>query len=99
MSQATFNQRSVARRRRRPVPLPLRACTALGTLVAVAALVFSAASAHPSPSIRLDAGPGTTISILNSREGLAVLAAGNMRPGDTEAGSGPIPDTCGRGTG
>src|SRR4051812_8789177 len=93
MSQATFNQRSVARRRRRTVPLPLRACTALGTLVAVAALVFSAANGRPSPSIQLDAGPGSTISILNSREGLAVLAAGNMRPGDTETGSVTITNT------
>jgi hypothetical protein len=61
--------------------------------VAVAALLFSAANAHPSPSIQLEAGPGTTISILNSREGLAVLAAGNMRPGDTETGSVTITNT------
>jgi spore coat-associated protein N len=93
MSQATFDQESVRRQRRRSVPLPLRACTALGTLVAVAALVFTAANARPAPSIQLAAGPGTTISILNSREGLAVLAAGNLRPGDTTTGSVTITNT------
>ena len=93
MTQIIINEKRFSRQRRRAVPLPLRLVTGLGTLAAAAALVFSAATARPAPSIELAAGPGSTISILNSREGLAVLSAGNMRPGDTATGSVTITNT------
>jgi spore coat-associated protein N len=62
---------------------------ALGALAALAAAVgiavgsgasFTATSANPSNTFA--AG---TLSILNSREGLSVLTASNMRPGDPAA--------------
>jgi spore coat-associated protein N len=87
MSQATLHERRYVWQRPRSVPLPLRLFTGLSTLAVVAALIFSAAGARSEPSIQLAAGPGTTISILNSKEGLAILSARNMRPGDTATGS------------
>ncbi|MEO8290797.1 MAG: PASTA domain-containing protein [Gaiellaceae bacterium] len=92
MSQATLNNRRNSWRRH-SVPLPLRIFTGLATAAVAAAIVFSAATARTAPSIQLVAGPGTTISILNSKEGLAVLSAGGMRPGDSASGSVTITNT------
>jgi hypothetical protein len=67
---------------------PLRALGALSALVAAVAVAvgssasFTASSANPSNTFA--AG---TLSILNSNEGLAVLTASNMKPGDSATGT------------
>lgn len=67
---------------------PLRALGALSALVAAVAVAvgssasFTATSANPSNTFA--AG---TLSILNSKEGLAVLTASNMKPGDSATGT------------
>jgi hypothetical protein len=67
---------------------PGRALIALAALLAAAAAAvgsgasFTASSANPSNTFA--AG---TLSILNSKEGLAVLTANNMRPGDSASGT------------
>jgi len=67
---------------------PLRALGALGALVAAVAVAvgssasFTASSANPSNTFA--AG---TLSILNSKEGLAVLTASDMKPGDSATGT------------
>src|SRR5919199_902688 len=67
---------------------PLRALGALGALIAAVAVAvgssasFTASSANPSNTFA--AG---TLSILNSKEGLAVLTASNMKPGDSATGT------------
>lgn len=73
---------------------PLRALGALSALVAAVAVAvgssasFTASSANPSNTFA--AG---TLSILNSREGLAVLTASNMKPGDSATGLVDIENT------
>ena len=67
---------------------PLRALGALGALIAAVAVAvgssasFTASSANPSNTFA--AG---TLSILNSKEGLAVLTASGMKPGDSATGT------------
>ena len=67
---------------------PLRALGALSALIAAVAVAvgssasFTASSANPSNTFA--AG---TLSILNSKEGLAVLTASNMKPGDSATGT------------
>jgi spore coat-associated protein N len=67
---------------------PLRALGALGALIAAVAVAvgssasFTASSANPSNTFA--AG---TLSILNSKEGLAVLTASDMKPGDSATGT------------
>jgi hypothetical protein len=67
---------------------PLRTLGALTALIAAVAVAvgssasFTATSANPSNTFA--AG---TLSILNSKEGLAVLTASNMRPGDSATGT------------
>jgi spore coat-associated protein N len=67
---------------------PLRALGALSALVAAVAVAvgssasFTASSANPSNTFA--AG---TLTILNSKEGLAVLTASNMKPGDSATGT------------
>ena len=67
---------------------PLRALGALSALIAAVAVAvgssasFTATSANPSNTFA--AG---TLSILNSQEGLAVLTASGMKPGDSETGT------------
>jgi spore coat-associated protein N len=67
---------------------PLRALGALSALIAAVAVAvgssasFTATSANPSNTFA--AG---TLSILNSKEGLAVLTASGMKPGDSETGT------------
>lgn len=67
---------------------PLRALGALAALVAAVAVAvgssasFTASSANPSNTFA--AG---TLSILNSKEGLAVLTASGMKPGDSATGT------------
>lgn len=67
---------------------PGRALTALAALAAAVAVAvgssaaFSASSANPNNTFA--AG---TLSILNSKEGLAVLTASNMKPGDSALGT------------
>src|SRR3954447_4612910 len=67
---------------------PRRALLALAALTASVAVAvgssasFSASSANPSNTFA--AG---TLSILNSKEGLAVLTASNMKPGDSATGT------------
>ena len=73
---------------------PLRALGALGALVAAVAVAvgssasFTATSANPSNTFA--AG---TLSILNSKEGLAVLTASNMKPGDSALGTTDVQNT------
>jgi spore coat-associated protein N len=73
---------------------PLRALGALSALVAAVAVAvgssasFTASSANPSNTFA--AG---TLSILNSKEGLAVLTASNMKPGDSATGTVDIENT------
>ena len=67
---------------------PLRALGALGALIAAVAVAvgssasFTASSANPSNTFA-----GGTLSILNSKEGLAVLTASDMKPGDSATGT------------
>jgi spore coat-associated protein N len=67
---------------------PGRALVGLAALLAAAAVAvgsgasFSASSANPNNTFA--AG---TLSILNSKEGLAVLTASNMKPGDSATGT------------
>jgi spore coat-associated protein N len=67
---------------------PMRALGALTALIAAIAVAvgssasFSASSANPSNTFA--AG---TLSILNSKEGLAVLTASGMKPGDSSPGT------------
>ena len=67
---------------------PLRALGALSALIAAVAVAvgssasFTATSANPSNTFA--AG---TLSILNSQEGLAVLTASGMNPGDSATGT------------
>ncbi|HEY3070901.1 MAG TPA: TasA family protein [Gaiellaceae bacterium] len=67
---------------------PMRALGALTALIAAVAVAvgssasFTATSANPSNTFA--AG---TLSILNSKEGLAVLTASNMKPGDSATGT------------
>jgi len=67
---------------------PMRALGALTALIAAVAVAvgssasFSASSANPSNTFA--AG---TLSILNSKEGLAVLTASGMKPGDSSTGT------------
>ena len=67
---------------------PLRALGALSALIAAVAVAvgssasFTATSANPSNTFA--AG---TLSILNSKEGLAVLTASGMKPGDSATGT------------
>jgi spore coat-associated protein N len=67
---------------------PLRALGALSALIAAVAVAvgssasFTASSANPSNTFA--AG---TLSILNSKEGLAVLTASGMKPGDSATGT------------
>jgi hypothetical protein len=67
---------------------PGRALIGLAALVAATAVAvgsgasFTASSANPSNTFA--AG---TLSILNSKEGLAVLTASNMKPGDSATGT------------
>jgi spore coat-associated protein N len=67
---------------------PMRALGALTALIAAIAVAvgssasFSASSANPSNTFA--AG---TLSILNSKEGLAVLTASGMKPGDSSTGT------------
>ena len=67
---------------------PGRALLGLAALVAATAVAvgsgasFTASSANPSNTFA--AG---TLSILNSKEGLAVLTASNMKPGDSATGT------------
>ena len=73
---------------------PLRALGALSALVAAVAVAvgssasFTASSANPSNTFA--AG---TLSILNSKEGLAVLTASNMKPGDSQTGTVDVQNT------
>jgi spore coat-associated protein N len=73
---------------------PGRALVALAALVAAAAVAvgsgaaFTASSANPSNTFA--AG---TLSILNSKEGLAVLTASNMKPGDSATGTVDVKNT------
>jgi spore coat-associated protein N len=67
---------------------PRRALGALAALLAAVAVAvgssaaFTASSANPNNTFA--AG---TLSILNSKEGLAVLTASNMKPGDSATGT------------
>jgi hypothetical protein len=67
---------------------PMRVLGALSALIAAVAVAvgssasFTATSANPSNTFA--AG---TLSILNSKEGLAVLTASNMKPGDSTTGT------------
>ncbi|HYY34403.1 MAG TPA: TasA family protein [Gaiellaceae bacterium] len=75
---------------RHPLRL-LGALAALTTAVAVAvgsSASFTATSANPSNTFA--AG---TLSILNSKEGLAVLTASNMKPGDSANGTVDVQNT------
>jgi spore coat-associated protein N len=73
---------------------PLRALGALGALIAAVAVAvgssasFTASSANPSNTFA--AG---TLSILNSKEGIAVLTASDMRPGDSATGTVDVQNT------
>ena len=73
---------------------PLRTLGALSALVAAVAVAvgssasFTASSANPSNTFA--AG---TLSILNSNEGLAVLTASNMKPGDSANGTVDVQNT------
>ena len=73
---------------------PLRALGALSALIAAVAVAvgssasFTASSASPSNTFA--AG---TLTILNSKEGLAVLTASNMRPGDSANGTVDVQNT------
>ena len=73
---------------------PLRALGALGALVAAVAVAvgssasFTATSANPSNTFA--AG---TLTILNSKEGLAVLTASNMKPGESANGTVDVQNT------
>lgn len=73
---------------------PLRTLGALSALVAAVAVAvgssasFTATSANPSNTFA--AG---TLSILNSKEGLAVLTASNMKPGDSATGTVDVENT------
>jgi hypothetical protein len=56
----------------------------IAVVVVAVALAALTASAGPSrPDVELTAGPGGTLTISNSREGLAILSLAGMRPGDT----------------
>src|SRR5215217_8347245 len=67
---------------------PMRVLGALSALIAAVAVAvgssasFTASSANPSNTFA--AG---TLSILNSKEGLAVLTASDMKPGDSATGT------------
>jgi spore coat-associated protein N len=73
---------------------PLRALGALIALVAAVAVAvgssasFTASSANPSNTFA--AG---TLTILNSKEGLAVLTASNMKPGNSANGTVDVQNT------
>jgi spore coat-associated protein N len=73
---------------------PRRALLALAALTAAVAVAvgssasFSASSANPSNTFA--AG---TLTILNSKEGLAVLTASGMKPGDSSTGTVDIQNT------
>jgi spore coat-associated protein N len=73
---------------------PLRSLGALSALVAAVAVAvgssasFTATSANPSNTFA--AG---TLSILNSKEGLAVLTASGMKPGDSATGTVDVQNT------
>jgi spore coat-associated protein N len=73
---------------------PLRTLGALTALIAAVAVAvgssasFTASSANPSNTFA--AG---TLSILNSKEGLAVLTASNMKPGDSATGTVDVQNT------
>jgi spore coat-associated protein N len=73
---------------------PMRALGVLSALIAAVAVAvgssasFTATSANPSNTFA--AG---TLTILNSREGLAVLTASNMRPGDSATGTVDVKNT------
>ncbi|MEO8290794.1 MAG: TasA family protein [Gaiellaceae bacterium] len=73
---------------------PRRALLALAALTASVAVAvgssasFSASSANPSNTFA--AG---TLTILNSKEGLAVLTASNMKPGDSATGTVDVQNT------
>jgi hypothetical protein len=73
---------------------PLRALLALAALTASVAVAvgssasFSASSANPSNTFA--AG---TLTILNSKEGTAVLTASNMKPGDSATGTVDVQNT------
>jgi spore coat-associated protein N len=73
---------------------PLRALGALSALVAAVAVAvgssasFTATSANPSNTFA--AG---TLSIFNSKEGLAVLTASDMKPGDSATGTVDVQNT------
>jgi spore coat-associated protein N len=73
---------------------PMRALGALTALIAAVAVAvgssasFSASSANPSNTFA--AG---TLTILNSKEGLAVLTASGMKPGDSSTGTVDVQNT------
>ena len=73
---------------------PLRALGALAALVAAVAVTvgssasFTASSANPSNTFA--AG---SLSILNSKEGLAILTMSGMKPGDSQTGTVDIQNT------
>src|SRR6266508_1930317 len=73
---------------------PMRVLGALSALIAAVAVAvgssasFTASSANPSNTFA--AG---TLSILNSKEGLAVLTASGMKPGDSATGTVDVQNT------
>ena len=73
---------------------PMRVLGALSALIAAVAVAvgssasFTATSANPSNTFA--AG---TLSILNSKEGLAVLTASGMKPGDSATGTVDVQNT------
>ena len=73
---------------------PRRALAAIGALAVAAAVAvgssasFTASSANPSNTFA--AG---TLSILNSKEGVAVLTASGMKPGDSTTGTVDVENT------
>jgi spore coat-associated protein N len=73
---------------------PMRVLGALSALIAAVAVAvgssasFTASSANPSNTFA--AG---TLSILNSKEGLAVLTASGMKPGDSATGTVDVKNT------